>query len=583
MTSAEEIINHFNNKVKLSEFLNQFLELKNRGNSFIARCPFHNEKTPSFTVSDEKGLYYCFGCGEGGNVFNFVSKYKNLTPKESLKFICDYMGISMVDKISSKHDLKKKKFALINSTVNEFFKSCLTKNKIVLRYLNDRKIKESAIRKFSLGFCSSKVDSLKIYCEKHNIFEDDLLEVGIFIKSSKDQSLFNRFGNRITFPIYNKYDEVIGFGGRTTNNSKIKYINSQENELFKKGENIYGLKQNLNDIKVQNQIILVEGYLDVISLNSNGIKTSVAALGTAVSENQILKLWNYNDSPIICFDGDAAGKNAMKNLANRILKILRPGKSIKFANLPDNTDPDDYVKSFGKKSFFNMLESSVALSEFIWEQIKNKHDVFTPENLALIDNDIKIISNKIEDRNVANEYFKFLRKTKADTFWNFDNSKINKKNNLKKIKDIKDINEVILISILIYNSNIVLEFLEDISLLKFTNPLLENIKEVILEKIINRNDENDLNLTALFLEKFSEHKLLFEKIRSDHFKELNAKEKNLLFKNILQNLQLPDLIKEREILKKEMIANKNNFNMEFLLKKYHEINKEINTIKNREI
>jgi len=586
MTSAEEIINHFNNKAKLSEFLSQFLELKNRGNSHIAICPFHKEKTPSFTVSDDKGLYYCFGCGEGGNVFNFVSKYKNLTAKESLKFICDYVGIPMTENNSFAKDYNKKKIIEINKVINDFFKDSLSNNKIILQYLEDRKIKKSSIQKFSIGFCMSRIEPLKKYCEQYGYFAEDLLEVGILIKSSKDNSLFNRFGNRITFPIYNNLKEIIGFGGRTTNNSKIKYINSQENEIFKKGDGLYGMTQNLNNIKAENQVILVEGYLDVISLDSNEITTSVAALGTAVSENQILKLWNHLNTPIVCFDGDEAGRKAMKNLTGRVLKILKPGKSIKFINLPDNTDPDDYIKSFGKESFCRLLEGSIPLSEFIWEEIKNKHEIFTPENIALIDKDIKIICNKIEDRNVASEYYRFLKKKKNDFFRNVDNTNFYKKNDTTKLKnfnEIKDINEIILISILIFNSKIMLDSLEDIASLKFKDLKLQEKKEIIIKKIINSQDLKDFELTNHFLDYFSEQKKLFEKVKLDHFKDLNNNEKKELVKNILKNLQLPALIAERDLLKKEMIENIKNIDMPFLLKKYHKLNKEINSIKKREI
>ena len=588
--SVDEILLEFNNKIKLSEFLKQYIELTPRGNSFVACCPFHKEKTPSFSVSDDKGLFYCFGCGVGGNAITFVSKYKNLSFRDSLSLIASNIGISIDLKNYNKNiDLQNKRFELLNFA-NDIFKSYLLRNSSALDYLKKRFINEKIIEKFSIGYCPSFEFNLKDELLKKGFSDQDIDESGLVIKSQKKNNIFSRFNDRITFPIYDFADRIVGFGGRTISNSKIKYINSPENILYKKSHNLYGLKQNIEEIKNEKEIIIVEGYLDVISLYANNLQTVVATLGTTLSEKQILKIWSYTNNPIICFDGDEAGLRAMHSVSLKILSYLKPGKSVKFMILPDNLDPDNFVVLNGKKSFNEIKKKSINLSDFIWQKLIESEKNLTPEYSALLDEKIKQISRKINDSNVSNEYLKFLRNKKNNYLWENRRYSKNTENLLKKseFKDNKNIsrytNEFLLMSYSVFEPEITNDFIEEIVKIKFENKELNNQKDFIINKIISSDQKLKFSDFLNFLEtKFTG---LFEKllvIKNNHFKNLEISQKNELLKNIISNLRIPKLLNERELIKSKIIEKPEENELKRLIKQHERITNEINSIKKREI
>ena len=224
---------------------------------------------------------------------------------------------------------------------------------------------------------------------------------------------------------------IVGFGGRTIVNSKIKYINSPESILFKKSDHIYGLWQNKESIKNKNNLFLVEGYLDVISLYSKKVDNSVATLGTSLSQTQIDKIWSYTNNPIMCYDSDSAGLRAMNQLSLKILKFLKPGKTMKFMNLPDGDDPDSFIQKNNKQEFYNYSKQSLNLSDLIWSNILDEPDNITPEYSALIESRIKKITSSINNSNLCQEYYKYLISKRNDYFWN--KRKIISKKIFKKI------------------------------------------------------------------------------------------------------------------------------------------------------
>ena len=261
-------------------------------------------------------------------------------------------------------------------------------------------------------------EQLKKFLLNMNFDPEQIKSSGLFIKSNRDKNYFGRFRDRVLFPIYNFSENIIGFGERTFVNSKIKYINSPESIFFKKSENLFGFKQNVESIKNLKEIIIVEGYLDVISLNSKKIFNSVATLGTSLSENQILRAWNYSNNPILCFDGDEAGLNAMEKVAFKILNFLKPGKSVRFLELPEEMDPDNFINLKGKEQFIELKNKSKTLSNFIWQIILKQCGADTPENIALMDEKIIKISNQIKHKNLSLEYLRFLRNKKNEFFGN---------------------------------------------------------------------------------------------------------------------------------------------------------------------
>jgi len=583
--SVSDILNQFHNKIKLSEYLRKYLDLIPRGNSFVARCPFHQEKTPSFTINDEKGLFYCFGCGSGGNILNFISKYKNCTFRESLEEISNIAGINLKNySPGNLINTLDKKFKLLDLT-NKFFHKNILKNQKVLEYLKKREIDISLVLKFSIGYCPNNIEKFLEFLEKNGFKKSELLELGLIIQSkNNDKIFFGRFNDRIVFPIYNYSNKIIGFGGRTISNSKIKYINSPESLLFKKGENLYGLKQNFFDIKDQKKLIIVEGYLDVVSLNSKKIGFSVASLGTSLSETQIKKTWNFVDTPYVCYDGDLAGKKAMRSIALKSLKLLKPGKSLKFVHLPNKMDPDSYIREFKNQGFSSLLDNAQDLSEFIW-LILNSEKKSTPEYIALVNQRIFEATKVIEDKTIRNEYIKYLQDKKNEYFWKLRAINKNKSSTVNFKTDLTKksyINEMIILSFLIFESKIIENFIEEIINIKFIDSKLD-YQKLSLIKILT-TQKNNLDLSNFENDLKENDKTFFQqlkKIQDDHFKNLKNVQKKKLIQDIILNLRLPDLVKERDKVKSEIASNKVMDDSKLFLK-HEKLTAEINKIKKRE-
>ena len=240
---------------------------------------------------------------------------------------------------------------------------------------------------------------------------DEVKKTDLLIKNNKGE-YFGRFSKRITFPIHNFSNNIVGFGARTIQNSKIKYINSQESLVFKKEPITLWSQRKFRKYKVEKEIFLVEGYMDVIKMYSSGIKNAVSTLGTTLSEMQLKKMWNYSDIPYVCFDGDDAGQNAAKKIAEKVLKFLLPGKSLRFILIPENLDPDSFLRNKKKDDFLALKNNAKDLSLIIWEGIINSVKNDTPESFALIDNKINDIVKKIDDVKISKEYFRFLKSQK---------------------------------------------------------------------------------------------------------------------------------------------------------------------------
>ena len=579
--NINEFINLVNLKVRLSDFISQFINLSERGNSYVGKCPFHNENTPSFNVNNEKGLFYCFGCKAGGNIITFTKKYKNFTFNEAVNYISEYTGV----KLSNNTFLNKDKHNQLNQTeikilkaCNDFFRECYVKNKKASDYLKKR-ISEEVINTFQVGFCPEH-HILENFLKNNNFFEDDYQKLDLFIKNKKGE-IFGRFSNRITFPIFDYGEKIVGFGGRTINNSKIKYINSQESQFFKKSNILFGLKQNLDFIRAKKEIFLVEGYLDVIKLHEFQIKNSVSSLGTTLSENQLKKLWYYTDIPFVCFDGDQAGVNAAKNVAIKSLSFLIPGKSLKFIILPNNLDPDQFLSERGKEDFLELKNDSLNLSELIWSLILDEISELTPEFIATIDQKIEYYVSKISNNIVAKEYSRFLKNKKDKFLWKNNSFSKSKTKILNQPKVIENLNEKILITILIKEKKIFMKYFEEISNLKLRDNNLEKKKNEIFQLFSENNfdTKNDLWFENLF----SENELNeIKSLKSTHIEKIEEKDKEIFFHNIINNIRLPNLIKERELVREELLSNNDNSPRNLILR-FQNLNNEINKIQNKKI
>ena len=580
-SSIDRFLNEVNSKVKLSDFVGQYVSLTQKGNSFVGKCPFHNENTPSFNVNNDKALYYCFGCKAGGNILNFTTKYKSLPFLEAVEFLSKYSGIPYNLKRKTIYKNAEENLILkINLESNLFFQSFLIQNKNAYEYIKSRGVSDEILRKFNIGFCPEEKLLIKYLNSKGFEFEQ-IKKTDLLIKN-KNNEYFGRFNNRITFPIYNFFNDLVGFGGRTINQSKIKYINSHENLLFKKSQILFGLHQNSDHIRQSREIILVEGYMDVIKLYCSDIKNAVSSLGTSLSEIQLKKMWNYSDVPFICFDGDKAGDYAAEKIGLKILQFLIPGKSLRFISFPDGNDPDSFMDNKSKEDFLKLKSNSKDLSVLIWEIIEKSIESDTPEFLASIDMKIKQIVDKINDVNISKEYFKFLKSKKDNYIWNKNKIKTSSDKKLNTEKIIDKINEKIFILMILIDKKYFNENEEEIFKIKLSDYNLEKEKLKILN---NLSDPNYINIESI--EKYKDLNPTFyselDELRKTHLIGLDSNEKNLLFKQVINNLRLPILIDERKTIEKEILAADGKIISDNLLRKYNQISKEISDIKNKDL
>ncbi|WP_138204784.1 DNA primase [Haloimpatiens lingqiaonensis] len=357
---SEDLILRIKEENDIVDVISQVVNLKKTGRNYIGLCPFHGEKTPSFTVSPDKQIFKCFGCGEAGNVYTFIMKNRNVTFPEAVKILGDRVNISIEeDKGNSPQREKREKLYKINVEAARYFYKNLNNNSKAKNYFLKRGITSKTLVKFGLGYAMDGWSNLINYLKGKGYTELDMIEAGLIIKSKND-SYYDRFRNRVIFPVFDYKGKVIGFGGRVLDDSKPKYLNSPETYVFKKGTNLYGLNFALNNFN-GDTLIIVEGYMDCISLHQSGITYVVASLGTAFTQYQAKLLKRYVKKIIISYDSDAAGQAATL----RGLEILKKeGFDVRVLTIPDGKDPDEFVKNHGKEAFEELIEEALPLTEY---------------------------------------------------------------------------------------------------------------------------------------------------------------------------------------------------------------------------
>lgn len=389
----EDIINEVRDKSDIVDTISKHVNLKKLGSNYKGLCPFHSEKTPSFTVSEEKQIFHCFGCGEGGDVFSFLMKLENLEFIEVLKMLADEAHI-VLEKKNINSELEKTKNTLyeINREAGIYFYRNLFNNRRAYDYLINRDIDKATIKTFGIGYASDSWSNLLDYLKSKNYTEVDIEKAGLVTHHKKTNRYFDKFRDRIMFPIMNTRGKIIGFGGRSIDNSnQPKYLNSPETPVFSKRNNLYAL----NIVKKQSKsdkIILVEGYMDVLALYKYGIVNSVASLGTALTENQVELLKRYKEI-YICYDSDSAGKKAtdkaidvMKNMS------IKP----KIIPLPENLDPDDFIKKYGVSAFESLMENALTSIDFKINQKKKMYNIKNYEGKIDFVKDVSVLLRAIK-------------------------------------------------------------------------------------------------------------------------------------------------------------------------------------------
>jgi DNA primase len=401
-------------RISIVDFVGKSVQLKRRGNDFWGCCPFHGEKTASFHVREDKKYYHCFGCGAHGNIFKFAEFTRGGTFPEVVEYLAEQAGVKL--ETTDFNPAQKKEYAesinALDLATKHFIKR-LSENEPAKQYLLNRGLSEETITEFKLGLALDSWNDLKNSLTQKGISQNILIDNGLVVPS--DKGGYDRFRNRIMFPIENYKSQVIAFGGRVIEKEEPKYLNSPETKLFNKSYNLYALNKNQEDIRKANQAFVVEGYMDVIGLYNNGLKTAVAPLGTAITEGQILLLWKYNSSPIICLDGDKAGQTAAFRAAKRVLSILQPGRTLNFMVMPEGEDPDSYVKKHGKEEFLKLAETTITIVDCLWNNIVVGKDLKSADDRAVVEQEINELTALVQNETIARQYKTALR----ESLWHY--------------------------------------------------------------------------------------------------------------------------------------------------------------------
>jgi DNA primase len=384
----QDFIQSLLGRVDIVDVVDRYVKLKKAGANFSACCPFHNEKTPSFTVSPSKQFYHCFGCGAHGNAIGFLMEYSGLAYPEAIRTLAETVGMPVPETRSSAPRpgaAEAPGLAMRMMDALAYYRAELKKSKSAIDYLKGRGVSGEIAARYGLGYAPDGWQNLEA------VFSDyataALKDTGLVIDSEpegaeKKSRRYDRFRNRVMFPILDARGNVIGFGGRVIGAGEPKYLNSPETPLFEKGRELYGLYQARRAIRDANQVIVVEGYMDVVALAQHGVENAVATLGTATTPFHVAKLLKLADNVVFCFDGDSAGRKAAWRALEVSLPVLADGKVVSFLFLPAEDDPDTYVRRLGKAAFEKALEEAKPLSQFLFAELASHVDMATEEGRA---------------------------------------------------------------------------------------------------------------------------------------------------------------------------------------------------------
>jgi DNA primase len=393
-----------------SALIGRYVKLKKQGNEWAGLSPFTKEKTPSFFVNDQKGFYHCFSSGKHGDVITFLMETQKMTFPEAVASLAAEAGLELPAETPGEAAREEQRDSLADagSAAAKFFAAMLrrTDGRRAASYLRERGVTDEQIEAFGLGFAPPGRAALKDALINKGFKEETLVEAGLLIKPEDGGESYDRFRNRIMFPIAGSRDRIIAFGGRALDpGAPAKYLNSPETPLFHKGSMLYNYGRARKAAgEEKTPLIVCEGYMDVIALWSAGVRTAVAPLGTALTESQLALLWRVSDEPILCFDGDKAGLGAAHRSIDRALPLLKPGKSLRFAFLPQGRDPDDLVRSEGAGAFDKVLENASPLVDVLWDRETGARPLDTPERRAALRSALRALAQRIDDRDVRSAY-----------------------------------------------------------------------------------------------------------------------------------------------------------------------------------
>lgn len=384
----ESFIQELLNRVDIVDVIDRHVHLKKAGANYAACCPFHHEKTPSFTVSPSKQFYHCFGCGAHGTAISFLMEYAGLGFIDAVKELAQQSGLQVPDVRTEDPQTKRQTQTLteIMATASRYYYEQLKRSTKAIEYLKGRGISGEVAQKFSIGYAPDGWQNLATAFASYN---DKTLQAAGLVIQNDNGRLYDRFRDRIMFPIINQKGETIAFGGRVLGAGEPKYLNSPETPLFEKGHEVFGLPQARNALREHNITIVVEGYMDVIALAQHGVGNVVATLGTATTPTHVQKLFRQTDRIVYCFDGDNAGRKAAWRALENSLEALPEQKSIGFVFLPNPEDPDSYIRTQGAESFSKLIKQAQPLSEFLIRELGTHCDLASAEGRAKLVADAK--------------------------------------------------------------------------------------------------------------------------------------------------------------------------------------------------
>ncbi len=408
MADLQKFCDELREKVSIVDVVGAKVKLVRKGREYQACCPFHNEKTPSFTVNESKGFYHCFGCGAHGDIIKFEMEANNLSFMEAVEKLAAKAGLQVPRDSYVKPEEMEKRNSLydIMELACKFFEKSLRMpdGQRALDYLSHRGFGDDIIQKFRLGYAPNN-NGLKTYLSSKGVNDKEMNELGLLtIPEDKARRPHDFFRDRVMIPIMDKRGKVIAFGGRIMGDGQPKYLNSPETPIFNKRRILYNLNNAKDAGYQEKKLIICEGYMDVIGMDKYGIHYAVAPLGTALTEEQIQEAWRVVDVPTCCFDGDLAGQRAAIRSIDRVLPILKAGNSLQYVFLTGAKDPDEFLKTLGREAFDKATSEVVPLKDLIWRRNIENKDASTPEQKALIEKNIKEEVAKITDETVRNYY-----------------------------------------------------------------------------------------------------------------------------------------------------------------------------------
>ncbi len=534
MKFPKEYLEEIKQRVKVSDVVGAAVQLKRRGKEFVGLSPFSTEKTPSFTINDEKGFYHCFSSGEHGNIFDFLVKVEKLNFGDAVRKLAAKAGMPAFKftKENIEVENKRKKYDEILTIALQNYQKNFFENQFVKKYALDRGLTEEILSIFKIGYSGEYGLNVSLFS---NFNQKELIESGVFFHDEKNNKLIDRFKNRLIFPIFDYNNKVIGFGGRALGQNYLaKYINSPETEFFKKGFNLYNLNNAKSENKQSGIIFVVEGYMDAISLYQAGFKNVVATLGTAMTESHLNLVWRYFNDPVVCFDGDRSGQNAAQKISEKLIAFMKPGYSLSFLILPNGFDPDSFIRKNGKNNFESLLDQKIDIGNFIFENNLQNLQSTQPEERAGFEKKLIDTCVLIQDSTVKKYYISFFKNKIFEQFSNRKNKNIKPLNKTKELTrkitrySSFELKEFSLMYLFLNNFVILRNHFDKVSLINFHNKNLEELRKVLINilgkiqtfkdfNLLKHLEENNFGQVIKDINEFSSIKGISENLNDEKF------------------------------------------------------------------